>query len=241
MQTASWTTIRDAIAIEIANGHLQPGDKIPTETELAERYQTGRHSVRRAIADIAKQGMLSVEQGRGTFVEVQPVLAYTLGKRTRLQRSLGGPVYDVSRELLGAEIILAPGRVCEALRLDVDAKVSHARRMTSADHVPIAYGSAFHCVDRFPGFVERRAVFGSTTEAYKSYGINDYVRAETTLHSRPARADEAKMLRQHPDLSVTIIWAVDALPDGTPISFSEVVWSASRVRFTVEGDDYERA
>jgi GntR family phosphonate transport system transcriptional regulator len=47
------------------------------------------------------------------------------------------------------------------------------------------------------------------------------------------------MLRQHPDLSVTVIRAVDALPDGTPISMSEVIWAASRVKFTIVSDAYD--
>ncbi len=92
-------------------------------------------------------------------------------------------------------------------------------------------------MDRFPGFIDRRAVFGSVTETYRSYGIEDYVRSETTLHSRQARPNEAKILRQHPDLSVTIIRAVDVLAEGTPSSFAEVIWASSRVKFSIESDD----
>ncbi|MGJ8623438.1 MAG: phosphonate metabolism transcriptional regulator PhnF [Yoonia sp.] len=239
MTTHTWTSIRDALASDIAQGRLQPGDKIPTEPELVERYGTGRHSVRRAISDLAKQGKLSVEQGRGTFVGSQPMLHYSIGKRTRLRRNLTAQGVDISRDLLASEVVEAPVRVCEALRLTMGDMVSHTRRIISANDIPIAFGSAFHSVDRFSGFADRRAVFGSVTETYRSYGIEDYIRAETNLHSRQARPDEAKMLRQHPDLSVTIIRAVDALPDGTPISFSEVVWAASRVKFSIEGGDHD--
>jgi GntR family phosphonate transport system transcriptional regulator len=237
MTTNTWTSIRDALSDDIARGHLQPGDRVATEPELSERFGMGRHSVRRAISELAKEGKLSVEQGRGTFVGAPQMLHYELGKRTRLRSSLDGKDVDISRALLSAEITFAPDRVRDALCLDVDVdvdvQVAHARRITSANDVPIAFGSAFHGVDRFPGFLERRAVFGSVTETYRSYGIDDYIRLETTLHSRQARPEEARMLRQHPDLSVTVIRAVDALSDGTPISFSEVVWAASRVKFSI--------
>lgn len=239
MTTNTWTSIRDALASDIAEGRLKPREKIPTEPELVERYGAGRHSVRRAIADLAKQGKLSVEQGRGTFVGTQPMLQYALGKRTRLRRNLIAQGVDVSGSFLGSEVIAAQGRVRQALRLNKGEQVSQTRRITLADNLPIAFGSAFHCVHRFPGYADRRAVFGSVTETYRSYGIEDYVRAETTLHSRQAHPDEAKMLRQHPELSVTVIRAVDSLPDGTPISFSEVIWAASRVKFSIESDDHD--
>jgi GntR family phosphonate transport system transcriptional regulator len=237
MAAMSWTSIRDTLASDIAQGRLKPGDKISTEPELVARYGVGRHTVRRAISDLAKQGKLSVEQGRGTFVGTQPMLNYALGKRTRLRRNLNAQGVDISGDLLASEVIAARGRVRKALRLNKGDQVNHARRITFADQVPIAFGSAFHSVDLFPGFIDRRAVFGSVTETYWSYGIEDYVRAETTLHSRQARPDEAKILRQHPDLSVTIIRAVDVLTDGTPISFSEVIWASSRVKFSIESDD----
>ncbi|MDP5358826.1 MAG: phosphonate metabolism transcriptional regulator PhnF [Paracoccaceae bacterium] len=237
MTTHTWESIRDALADDIAQGRFKPGDKIPTEPELVDHYRAGRHSVRRAVSELAKQGKLSVEQGRGTFVGSQPMLHYALGKRTRLRRNLQAQGVDISGDLLASEVITARGRVREALRLNKGDQVSHAQRITFADQVPIAFGSAYHAVDRFPGFIDRRAVLGSVTETYRAYGIEDYIRAKTTLHSRQARPDEAKMLRQHPDLSVTIIRAIDALPDGTPISFSEVIWAASRVKFSIESDD----
>ncbi|MDX8349433.1 hypothetical protein SLH49_15710 [Cognatiyoonia sp. IB215446] len=40
-------------------------------------------------------------------------------------------------------------------------------------------------------------------------------------------------MRQHPDMPVIVVRAVDTLPDDTPISFSQVIWSAARVKFTI--------
>ncbi len=227
--------IRDAIAQDIADGTMAPGDRLPTEPALAERFGAGRHSVRRAIEALSKEGKLSVEQGRGTFVEEPKLLTYTIGKRTRLRANLLPQGYDVTGDLLGAERITAPDRVRRALHLDPGAVVTESRRITRADEVPIAFGAAYHDVVRFPDFPERRDILGSTTEAYRSYGIQDYVRGETTFHSRIAKPEEAQTLRQHRDLPVVVVRAVDTLLDGTPISYSQVIWSATRVKFTVSG------
>lgn len=236
MARQMWTAIRDSLAEDIAAGRLSPGDQLPTEPQLAERFLAGRHSVRRAIEALAKEGKLSVEQGRGTFVGSEPKLTYAIGRRTRLRRNLLPQGCEVTSDLLGAELIEAPEAVRAALNLTEGAKVVASRRRTLADGLPVSFGTAYHPADRFPDFVERRDVLGSTTEAYKSYGIEDYFRASTEMQARPATPEEARMLRQHPDLSVIVIHAVDADPSGQPISCSEVIWAAGRVKFVMTGD-----
>ncbi|MEO1538135.1 MAG: phosphonate metabolism transcriptional regulator PhnF [Pseudomonadota bacterium] len=228
----SWNKIKEAIEQDIEDGVLTPGARLPTEAELQVLYGTGRHSVRRALAELARDGSLSIEQGRGTFVLPQPRIEYTIGRRTRLRKNLRSQGIDVAGEALGSDRLPAPQDVAEALVLDEGAAVIVTHRLTRADGVPVSFGSLYHDAARFPEFSERRAVLGSVSEAYRSYGVDDYVRAATTTYARPARSDEAQRLRQHPDMPVMIVRAVDTLPDGTPIAFSKVVWSASRVRFS---------
>ncbi|MEL6264589.1 MAG: phosphonate metabolism transcriptional regulator PhnF [Pseudomonadota bacterium] len=237
MSQQTWTAIRDALAEDIANGTLEPGDRLATEPQLAERFRAGRHSVRRAVEALAKEGKLSVEQGRGTFVEAAPLLTYAIGKRTRLRRNLLPQGVEVGGELLEASLIPAEGRVREALRLEQGAGVIQSRRLTLADDVPIAFGVIYHDAARFADIVERRERLVSLTEVYRSYGIEDYLRGETTLHARPAKAEEAKTLRQHPDMPVIVVRSIDTELDGTPLAFAQVIWSAARVMFTMGRDD----
>lgn len=231
-----WSNIKDKLAQDIVEGRLAPGDQLPTEPELALRFKSGRHSVRKAVDALAKEGKLSVEQGRGTFVGREPLLTYTIGKRTRLHRNLLPQGCDVTSELLAGELINAPDAVCKRLHLADRAKVVASTRRTLADAIPVSYGTVYHPADRFPDFIERRDLTGSTTKAYASYGITDYVRARTEMFARPATPDEAKMLRQHPDLSVIILRAVDADLNAQPLSYSEVNWAAGRVKFIMETD-----
>lgn len=233
-----WRDIRAEIEQDILDGVLEPGAKLPTETELVELYSAGRHSVRRAVEDLAKDGFLSVEQGRGTFVQPHTLLEYTIGKRTRLRRSLGGDGVEVSRETMGAERLEASKRVAEALQIEVGATVTATRRMTLANGVPVSYGTLYHDEARFSDFPERRLSMGSVSAVYASYGIEDYLRGSTQMHSRPARQIEAQTLRQHPSMPVIVVRSVDILLDGEPISYGQVIWSAARVRFTF-GEDEE--
>lgn len=228
----SWTDIRDAIHLDIADGVLEPGARLPTEPELAALYGTGRHSVRRAISELARHGKVSIEQGRGTFVLPNPRIEYVIGKRTRLRRNLNAEGIDVSGKSLGTERIAAQADIADALGLPEGTEVIVTRRVTFADGIPVAFGGLYHDAKRFADFPERREALGSVTACYRSYGIEDYIRNSTTVYARPSKPDEAKVLRQHRDLPVMVIKAVDSLPAGGPIACSEVIWSAARVKFT---------
>ncbi len=233
MARDKWRDIRAEIEQDIMDGVLEPGAKLPTEPELVAVYAAGRHSIRRAVAELAKEGFLSVEQGRGTFVQPHTLLEYSVGTRTRLHKNLGAQGVDVAGEALGAERLDATKRVAENLWLEIGAPVIATRRMTLADGVPVSFGTLYHDAARFPDFPERRRAMGSVSSVYKSYGIADYLRGSTQLHARPARAVEAQQLRQHPDMPVIVVRAIDTLKDGTPIAFSQVIWSAARVKFTI--------
>jgi DNA-binding GntR family transcriptional regulator len=67
-----WRVIADQLRDDIGNEVYAPGAPLPGETAMAERYQTSRPTVRRAIFELAAEGLISAAQGRGTFVRARP-------------------------------------------------------------------------------------------------------------------------------------------------------------------------
>jgi GntR family transcriptional regulator len=57
----------------IVNGDIGLNEMIPSETQLAEKYQITRTTVRRAIAELAQENLVRKEHGKGTFVCLRPV------------------------------------------------------------------------------------------------------------------------------------------------------------------------
>ena len=78
LNTNSTITLFDQIESDlkekIKNGIYQPGQKIPTETELIEAYGVSRITIRRAIEDLTKEGILTKKQGKGTFVQDKKII-----------------------------------------------------------------------------------------------------------------------------------------------------------------------
>lgn len=230
-----WRDIRNAIEQDIRDGILVTGEQLPIETELAQRYGAGRHSIRRAVGELAKEGLLSVQQGRGTFVQSRSRIEYPIGERTRLRANMSAQGIAVDEESLGSECLEAREGVAGRLGIAFGDPVIATRRLILADGVPVCFGTIYHDATRFGDFAQRSEAAGSVTAAYRLYGIQDYVRASTEMFSRPAREQEVQLLRQHPDMPVMVLRSIDATLDQRPLAYSEVVWSSARVKFSYAG------
>ena len=60
--------ITERLEAMILEGSLKPGQRLPPERELAERFGVSRPSLREAIQKLAARGLLTSRQGGGTFV-----------------------------------------------------------------------------------------------------------------------------------------------------------------------------
>ncbi|MEV4775829.1 GntR family transcriptional regulator [Microbacterium sp. LWH12-1.2] len=64
MAEAVYTQIADDLRAQIAAGTLRPGDDVPTEAELAERWRTSRGPIRNALAALRTDGLIETSRGR---------------------------------------------------------------------------------------------------------------------------------------------------------------------------------
>ena len=60
--------IVDALATDMREGRLQPGDKLPSESELMNRFEVSRTVVRESISRLQASGLVETRHGVGTFV-----------------------------------------------------------------------------------------------------------------------------------------------------------------------------
>lgn len=86
---------------QITEGKLKEGDKLPVEPELMKVFGVGRSTIREAVKMLLNRGYLSVQQGRGTFVESQMPASEPFEQR--LKRADIRDLYDV-RKILEAAI-----------------------------------------------------------------------------------------------------------------------------------------
>ncbi len=67
-----WQVIAETLRAELADGRYAPGEKLPTEAQLAGRFGVNRHTVRRALSELGTEGLVWSRRGAGVFVSVPP-------------------------------------------------------------------------------------------------------------------------------------------------------------------------
>ena len=67
--------VAERLAADIRSGSLAPGERLPSERDLARTFEVSRASVREAIASLQVQGVVETRKGAGTFVAARPPAA----------------------------------------------------------------------------------------------------------------------------------------------------------------------
>jgi GntR family transcriptional regulator len=80
--------IEDSIHTQIAAGQLKPGEQLPTIRELAAEIRVNLNTVARAYYELDREGVISTQRGKGTFVSGVPDQKQIEKKRQKLLISI---------------------------------------------------------------------------------------------------------------------------------------------------------
>lgn len=229
-----WRQIAETLSREVSGGRFTTGH-LPTEPELAERFGVNRHTIRRAIGILADQGLVRVEQGRGTFVADQHI-DYVLGRRTRFSANLQREGREPGHRLIAAARGPADAATAQDLELAPGAPVIQLETVSEADGVPLSYAIHRFPAERFAALPAAFAEARSITMALAACGVADYTRRLTRVLARLPSEHEARYLEQPVSRSVLQAESVNVDPEGVPIQCSLTVFAGDRVQLVVAAD-----
>lgn len=227
-----WRSIAATLQAELAQGLYRPGDRLPTEAELAARFGVNRHTVRHGLAPLIEAGLLHSRRGAGVFVAARPT-DYPLGARVRFHQNVAASGRTPSRRITRLETRPASMDEAEALKLAPAALVHVIEGISLADNQPLAMFSSVFPADRFPALLAAMAEQTSVTVALSACGLTDYTRAETRLTAKLADALQANAL--HVQLGAPILRSVAVNVDatGAPVEYGKTWFAGDRVTLTV--------
>jgi GntR family transcriptional regulator len=207
---------------------LGEGAAIPTERDLAERYEVARETVRQAVRELVLEGKLR-RQGRGTVVAgpklAQPLslASYTEGVR-RQGRTPG-------RTLVGLDRFPCPEALAAETGLTRGEPVWHLERVLLADDERVGLESTYVSVARVPrldrDFDPDSSFYGYLDRQGIAFGDADE-RIETVL----ATPREALLIGTPPALPMLLIHRVSRDTDGRPLERVRTLYRGDRFSFT---------
>jgi GntR family transcriptional regulator len=241
--------IVDDLRGEILARALAPGERLPSENDLAQRYGTSRPTVRRAIARLKAEGLIVTEQGRGAFVRPDPHVRLLLtGASYRKHRGLGLPGFNAQaleqgqapeQRLRDVTTISAPTEV--ALRLDIDegAAVVVRRRLFLANGLPVALCDSYYPAPLAAGtpLAEFRRIKGGAHAVIEDPGgpiRRKVTRSVDDLVSRMPTPGEASDLQIPTGVPVVRILRTIYDSQDRPLEVQDTVAAADRHAFRYE-------
>ena len=190
--------IKSLLVQSLERGEWKPGEAIPSEMELATRFQVSQGTVRKAVDELAAENLLIRRQGKGTFVSThhEPRVRFRF---LRLAPTEGEP-QPAQSQILDVKRLRASADMARRLELRAGDALIMIRRLLSFSGVPTVVDDIFLPGVLFKGLnAEVLARYsGPLYGLFESdFGIS-MVRAEESLRAVSADAERAKILGVKP-------------------------------------------
>ncbi len=234
-RTPIWKSIEAILTKQIAGGEYAPGDQLPTEAALAARFGVNRHTVRRALGQMAEAGLVHARRGAGVFVATRPT-DYPIGSRVRFHQNVLAAGRTPAKEILSLETRAAGAKERNLLKLEPDMQVHVLEGLSLADGAPMAVFRSVFPAAPFPNLPAYLRETRSVTAALALSGVEDYTRASTRLTAKLAGPMQALHLRIPQGAPILRSVGVNVDLDGIPVELGHTWFAGDRVTLTLSED-----
>ncbi|MCB9992075.1 MAG: phosphonate metabolism transcriptional regulator PhnF [Hyphomicrobiaceae bacterium] len=232
---AVWNQIAQSLEARIASGALARGTRLPTEAELAEQFGVNRHTVRRALSDLAAKGMVKASRGRGTFV-ARAAITYPISGRTRFSEIISAQSRQPGGRLIGYAETPADAKLAARLGVKPDTPLYELETLRVVDGQPALVATLYFVRDHVPEVISDYAETGSVSEALARAGFTDYRRKTSTIWAEAVSVQDAKLLKVALHTPVLVVESINVDAGGTPLQYSVTRFAGESVQLTVESD-----
>jgi GntR family transcriptional regulator len=215
------------------SGTWRPGDRLPTERDLAGHYGVSLITVRRALAELVHEGRIERTRGRGTFV-LRPRLDRDIASRASFADEMQERGLDPETRLISARPESATVAVATALALETGSPTLYLERLRLAAGEPYLLEQVHLPAERFPGLLASDLEHASLYELMATRYGTPVVRAREALEPVLLRTREAGLLGQRRGDVALLIEGIAFAADDTPVEFGRTFVRGDRSRYYVE-------
>jgi GntR family transcriptional regulator, N-acetylglucosamine utilization regulator len=224
-----YTQLKESLIASIGRGDLTPGDQIPSQRALCERYGMSHMTVRRALSELLNEGIIYGIPGKGLYVterkqdaESGPLIGFT---EDMAQRGMVASSQVLAGEIVGASTVLA-----SALGVAVGTPLIYLRRLRLADGTPMALQGSYLPCALCPGLLDydlaRRSLFELLRNEYR-LSLAD---GTTTVEAALADEEQARLLELPLPAPLLIVEQLTYLDTGQAIEFVRTAYRGDRYR-----------
>ena len=203
------------------------GDYLPAEVQLAARFDVNRHTLRRAIDELVREGAVLRRQGKGTQVLQRPLI-YPMRADSAYSQSLSAQGIGVEASLLQ--------------RIECLASAEDAEYLSLAEYAPLVELHTLRKLDGLPVSLIRHRFCASRSEllaGYKRGSLRHYLaerdlpltRSLSLVGARLPSREEADLLMMPRHLPVLTVLTVSRDSRGLPVELSRSTSRSDRFQY----------
>jgi GntR family transcriptional regulator len=227
--------IKSLLLKGLEKGDWRPGEMIPSEMELAQRFQVSQGTVRKAIDELSQENLLIRKQGKGTYVATHS----EHGAQYRFLKLVANPekpqyIGPAKREILWCKLSSPSPSDAQALQLKPDSKVWHIRRILSFASLPTILEDLCLPGDAFVGLsaLELQHHQGPTYALFETkYGVR-MVRAQEQIRATMPTQEECQLLNIEPNIPLLSV-------ERTSFTYQDVPMEIRRALYRTDHHHYK--
>ena len=217
---------------KIDSGEWTVGSQIPTEDELCKTFEVSKATVRLALFDLARQGYLMRQQGKGTFV-CKRVISEGLTMLTSFRELMLEAGIPFTTTLLAKTVMMPAEDLDIELDIPDDKHIIYIKRLRSVENEPILLQETYIPHDVCPNLlnedIEKDSIFELIDKKYniKITRIKHFIEITYTT-------EEAAKLLNLPGGSVALLLSQQLYSGEAQIMYIRSIKRPDRFRFLIE-------
>jgi GntR family phosphonate transport system transcriptional regulator len=203
---------------QIAAGVFPSGAQLPTEMEISRKYKLNRHTVRRALEVMEREGLVYRLRGKGTFVTDRKI-PYRVSTKTQFSAAILEAGFTPQARLMKSYELRADRELADRLEVRLQEKVTVLEILRFADELPFCFTRSYLPALRFPGLTALLPESFSLYQVLAQHFGVEARRASSTFEVELPGKVEMEMLRLSPTIPLLIVKSVARDRQGTVVEF----------------------
>ncbi|MEC0231383.1 MULTISPECIES: GntR family transcriptional regulator [Paenibacillus] len=229
---ALYYTVKEKLHEMIEDGNYAPGQQLPTESDLCEKFGVSRTTIRLALNQLKLEGHIYQIQGKGTFVSL-PKIEQSVAPYRSFKEHLKGRGQQIETKVVELTVVSADKRLAKKLQISEQDAVFRLERIRYADGLPLLFSITYIPWKVTPGLTKEECS-GSLYELIRNkFSIQLSHCAESI---EPILLDET--ISKHLDAPIGaptfLLNTVTYSTDNIPVEYSHEIFRGDRAKFTFE-------
>ena len=229
-KVSKYQMVESYIVEGIQSNHYKVNDILPTEAELAEKFNCSRVTVRQALSNLAYKGIIYRIQGKGSFVSKENTL-----KRSPLLKSFTEDILDMGKKPWSTvetfHITKVGEHIGRIMGLKPTDKIYYIERVRFADNDPILFEKTYMEISKHPE-ISVKILEGSKYEYAKNHGMEVAISYQNITPVFPPEniAEKLKISSKTPILKLS---NVTYLSTGELFDYNELYMNTELYQFNI--------